>query len=56
MAAFLFALVWSAALVLSAVLIALSTSPLSRTIFALAALVALRHLVYGPPTEQRQRQ
>ncbi len=48
MASFLFALVWSAAVVLSVALFALSTSALSRGIFVLAALVAMRQVVYGP--------
>lgn len=55
MATFLFCLVWSAALILSVSLFAMSPTWLSRAPFALAALVALRFVVYGP-IEQRQRE
>ena len=56
MASFLFALVWSAAVVLSVALFALSTSVLSRGIFVLAALVAMRQVVYGPRFNPNKRE
>ncbi len=50
-------IVWATALVLSVALFAMSTSSLSRVLFAVAALMAIARLLNGPhePLE-RQRQ
>lgn len=58
MARLFFGVVWSLALVLSITLFTLSSSWGSRMLFAVAALVAVRHVLYGPihsPQRERQR-
>ncbi len=44
----LYAIIWATALVLSVALFAVSTSTLSRILFALAAYMAGKRLINGP--------